>query len=114
MLLRTPPVILPFYHTVSDIPLTHIQHLYKVKNLDQFQRELDFFQKNYTAISVDHLIAYNRGEKTIEQPSFHLTFDDGLKECSKIIAPILKERGLDATFFINPNFIDNERHFLSV
>lgn len=111
MLLKSPPVILPFYHTVSDVPLTHIQHLYKVKNLDQFHRELDFFQKNYTAISLVDLIAINRGEKTIEQPSFHLTFDDGLKECSRIIAPILKERGLDATFFINPNFINNEHIF---
>ena len=41
----------------------------------------------------------------------HLTFDDGLKECSTIIAPILNQKGIPATFFVSPNFIDNKAIF---
>lgn len=104
--------IFPFYHTVSDKRLVHIDQLYPLKTIDQFQRELDFFQKNYVNISMIELIDFYKKNGFIPQENyFHLSFDDGLKECYTIIAPILKERNLDATFFINPNFIDNQEVF---
>lgn len=104
--------IFPFYHTVSDKRLVHIDQLYPLKSIDQFQRELDFFQKNYVNISMIELIDLYKKNGSIPQENyFHLSFDDGLKQCYSIIAPILKERNLDATFFINPNFIDNQEVF---
>lgn len=104
--------IFPFYHTVSDKRLIHIDQLYPLKSIDQFQRELDFFQKNYVNISMIELIdLYEKNGSIPQENYFHLSFDDGLKECYSIIAPILKERNLDATFFINPNFIDNQEIF---
>lgn len=100
--------IFPFYHTVSDKRLIHIDQLYPLKSIDQFQRELDFFQKNYINISLIELISLYQKNGFIPQKNyFHLSFDDGLKESYSTIAPILKERDLDATFFINPNFIGN-------
>lgn len=104
--------IFPFYHTISDQRLIHIDQLYPLKSIDQFQRELDFFQKNYTNISLIDLVNLFKKNGFIPQENyFHLSFDDGLKECYSTIAPILKERNLDATFFINPNFIDNQQIF---
>ncbi|MGV0941846.1 polysaccharide deacetylase family protein [Empedobacter sp. ULE_I140] len=104
--------IFPFYHTVSDKRLIHIDQLYPLKSIDQFQRELDFFQKNYVNISMIELIdLYEKNGSIPQENYFHLSFDDGLKQCYSIIAPILKERNLDATFFINPNFIDNQEVF---
>ncbi|MBQ0147937.1 MAG: polysaccharide deacetylase family protein [Flavobacteriaceae bacterium] len=103
--------IFPFYHTVSDKNLPHISNLYPLKSIDQFQRELDFFQKNYTDISLMDLLALSKNGKLKDNNFFHLTFDDGLMENATIISPILKERNLNATFFINPNFIGNEAIF---
>lgn len=104
--------IFPFYHTISNKRLPYIDNLYALKSIDQFQRELDFFQKNYQNISIKELISLQKEHKSIPQNNyFHLTFDDGLKESISIISPILKERNLDATFFINPNFIDNQEIF---
>jgi peptidoglycan/xylan/chitin deacetylase (PgdA/CDA1 family) len=40
-----------------------------------------------------------------------LSFDDGLKGCHDIVAPLLKERGIPATFFLNNKFIDNKGLF---
>jgi peptidoglycan/xylan/chitin deacetylase (PgdA/CDA1 family) len=40
-----------------------------------------------------------------------LSFDDGLKECAEIIAPILLKKGIPATFFINSGFVDNRKLF---
>jgi len=36
-----------------------------------------------------------------------LSFDDGFKECATIVAPILQEQGIPATFFINSAFVNN-------
>ncbi|UWX66425.1 polysaccharide deacetylase family protein [Empedobacter stercoris] len=104
--------IYPFYHTISNKKLSYINNLYPLKSVDQFQRELDFFQKNYTNISLIELIDFYKKNNEIPQNNyFHLTFDDGLKESISIISPILKERNLDATFFINPSFINNKEIF---
>lgn len=103
--------IFPFYHTISDLNLPHISNLYPLKSIDQFQRELDFFQKHYTDISLNDLIRLVQAEQLVDSNYFHLTFDDGLKENATIIADILTERKLNATFFINPNFIGNQEIF---
>ena len=42
---------------------------------------------------------------------FHLTFDDGLSEFYSDVAPILKEKGVHATVFLNSKFIDNKEMF---
>jgi hypothetical protein len=47
----------------------------------------------------------------LKHPVFHLSFDDGLKECATVIAPILKSRGIPATFFINTGFTGNREIF---
>jgi peptidoglycan/xylan/chitin deacetylase (PgdA/CDA1 family) len=95
-----PPLIL-YYHAVSDENLPHIRHLYKYKNLDFFQKDLDYLQKHYSMISPADLLE----GKPLPNDSCLLTFDDGFRECSEIIAPILLERGINAAFFINNNDI---------
>jgi peptidoglycan/xylan/chitin deacetylase (PgdA/CDA1 family) len=42
---------------------------------------------------------------------FFLSFDDGLSEIYHTIAPILMEKGIPATFFLNTDFIDNKDLF---
>jgi peptidoglycan/xylan/chitin deacetylase (PgdA/CDA1 family) len=55
--------------------------------------------------------AHALGRKPLLKPSMILSFDDGLREVYDIIAPILVEKGIPATFFINPEFIDNKGLF---
>jgi peptidoglycan/xylan/chitin deacetylase (PgdA/CDA1 family) len=102
--------IIPLYHTVSDSPLSHIKHLYKVKTVEEFNKDLEFFLKHYKNVSLNDLIAHLKKSKS-KDPVFHLTFDDGLKEIVTIIAPILLEKGIHATFFINPDFLNNQTLF---
>jgi len=103
--------LLPFYHTVSNEYLPHLAYLYKFKNVDQFILDLDYFLKYYKSISLDKLIKHKKEGIKIPSNSVHITFDDGLKENHQIIAPILKEKNLDATFFISTSFIDNKKLF---
>ena len=100
------PIFQPFYHVVSDKNLPHILN-YNYRNTAQFENELDFYLKHFKPVSLQDLLAgTSRSEKF-----FHLSFDDGLKECYEIIAPILLRKGIPATFFINPGFTGNHQLF---
>ncbi len=101
---KTYPPFLPFYHTVNDKKPEYIDQ-YVVRTEKTFERELDYLLRHYRAVDL---------KTCIEKPSnrqFHLSFDDGLRECSSVIAPILIRKGIPATFFVCPEFVDNRQLF---
>ena len=103
--------ILPFYHVVSDGDMPHVKHFYRVKSVEQFIRDLDYLLSKYEPVSMTDWYEYSTGRKMLAKPVMVLSFDDGLKEIHDIIVPVLAEKGIPATFFINPSFIDNKRLF---
>lgn len=100
------PVFLPFYHTVSNRKLDYIKN-YPYRNEKNFEQELDYILNYFTPVSLEDLMDNPVPEKKI----FHLSFDDGLKECAEIVAPILFRKGIPATFFVNTGFVDNKNLF---
>lgn len=99
------PVLLPFYHLVSD--RKHPFHFnYEYPSVKRFKEDLDFLLKNFEPISLEELL---KGKDL--KNKFHLSFDDGLRECHEVVAPILKEKGVPASFFVNPAFVDNSDIF---
>ncbi len=104
-------LILPFYHTISEQRLPHISNLYQIRSTKQFEKDLDYLCKYFKPISIQELDNIVCNNKVISKPSFHLTFDDGLKEIYTEIAPILERKGIPATFFINTDFVDNKSLF---
>lgn len=102
-------MIFPFYHTISDRDLPHISHLYKLIKTVDFERDLDQLLKLFEPLSLGEYL-----DKPVEKkrkPAMVLTFDDGLKGCHELIAPLLKRKGIPATFFLNNKFIDNKALF---
>jgi peptidoglycan/xylan/chitin deacetylase (PgdA/CDA1 family) len=97
-----------FYHTISDQELPHIKHLYKVRGTALFEKDLDYILTHFTPIGLNELIEAVHQHKKLPSNAFFLTFDDGLAECYHIIAPILKKKGIPATFFLNSDFVDNK------
>lgn len=104
-------LVLPFYHAVSDRDLKHLKHLYPVLTTKRFEADLDFFQKNYKAVSWQHLKNCVEDKKLRKNNCFFLTFDDGLREFHDVVAPILIERSIPACCFINAAFVDNKDMF---
>ena len=100
-------LFLPFYHLVSDESPPHVRHLYPVRSVQQFREDLDFLLKHFQPIDLQLLWEYVFEKRPFERPVFHLTFDDGLRECHDVILPILLEKGIPASFFLNPDFVDN-------
>ena len=103
--------IFPFYHIVADETPVHIRNLYQARTVEEFKADLDFLLKHYEPISLKELIADVCKNKSPQKNRFHLTFDDGLAEIYTMVAPILKERNIPATFFISTDFIDNKAMF---
>lgn len=103
-------LLLPFYHLVNDENPAHTRHLYKIRNCKRFEADLDFFLKYYHPISHQELIEFKKTPEEII-PSFFLSFDDGFSEIYDVVAPILERKGVPATFFLNPSFIDNKELF---
>lgn len=100
------PVFMPFYHVVSNEQLPHILN-YNFRNTFQFEKELDYYLKYFKPVSLEELIK----NPVPNEKVFHLSFDDGLKECAEIISPILLKKGIPATFFVNTGFVDNKLLF---
>jgi len=103
--------VFPFWHAVSDTPPPHLSQLYRVPSNSEFERDLDFFLKNYKSASIEDVSKFSSSNAKSDQKLFFPTFDDGLAECYHVIAAILKKKGIQAAFFINPSFVDNKMLF---
>lgn len=100
-------VFLPFYHSISNENLKHIKNIYPVRTEKLFLQDLDFITKNFKNVDLNFII----NNLTSAKPVFHLSFDDGLSEVYTVIAPILLQKGINASFFVNTDFIDNKDLF---
>ena len=101
--------IFPFYHAVSENSIPHVSHLYKVPTPSEFEQDLDLLLKWFEPMDMAaYLEQSGIGRR---RRGMVLTFDDGLKECHQVIAPLLKKKGIPAVFFLNNRFIDNHGLF---
>lgn len=101
--------VFPVYHCVNDEKLPHISHLYRVRTQKEFIADLDFLLKYYNPVSMQTILEHP--EILSQKNAFHLTFDDGLRQMYDVVIPILEKKGIPATFFINPSFLDNKELF---
>lgn len=104
-------LILPFYHSVSNQSLAHISPLYRHKSVSEFEADLEYLLKHFAPVSLEDVHMFSKGEKQFSTPSFHLTFDDGLREVYSEVFPILQKKGIPATVFVNPDFVGNKALF---
>ncbi|TAE87943.1 MAG: polysaccharide deacetylase family protein [Bacteroidetes bacterium] len=86
------PKVSVFYHTIKSNTEPFTKGLYRTITPLQFEKDLDYLLHHFG----------NR---------FELSFDDGLSSCAEVAAPILKRKGIQATFFLNTAFIDNKELF---
>ena len=100
-------MIMPFYHLVAENTPPHIIHLYEAKNLTSFKADLDCLLKHFKPLQLADLHRHAFEEKHIVKPSFFLSFDDGLSSFYHVVAPVLEQKGIPATCFLNPAFVDN-------
>jgi peptidoglycan/xylan/chitin deacetylase (PgdA/CDA1 family) len=92
---------------ISDADVKHIKHLYRFKTVKEFISDLDYLIGRFNPIHLNDLLARTKSGRQLPSKAFLLTFDDGFREMHDIVAPILLQKGIPATFFINSAFTDN-------
>jgi peptidoglycan/xylan/chitin deacetylase (PgdA/CDA1 family) len=100
------PVVV-YYHLVSDHEVPHVANLYRFRNVSQFTRDIDVLLRFFRPLALEDFLLCLEAKQAMASNSLLLTFDDGLKECYDVISPILKRKGVPATFFLCSAFVDN-------
>lgn len=103
-------VLFPFYHAASDRQLPHLKHLYAIPGVAQFRKDLDYLLQYFQPVKMSEYLD-GRLLPDPARPPMVLSFDDGLIQCYDEVMPLLLEKGVPATFFLNNAFIDNKAMF---
>jgi len=85
--------------------------MFHVRTPLQFEEDLKFFQSIGRAVSMSELVDITLNGVKIEDPVFHITFDDGLREYCDFALPILKRYKVPSSVFVNTEFVDNRDLF---
>jgi peptidoglycan/xylan/chitin deacetylase (PgdA/CDA1 family) len=103
-------VLFPFGHIVGEVAPPHVSNLFQVPNVAKLKANIEFLCRNYEPMRLSELekIPRLRNGKTSAR-RFVLSFDDGMREVYEVIAPILRDKGIPAIFFLNSATIDNRR-----
>lgn len=72
----------------------------------RFARLLAELHKYCIFVNIEDAIRMIVNQEKVDHPTIAFTFDDGWRDCYTQIAPQLERYGVNAMFFINPNFAD--------
>lgn len=95
------------YHRV--LPEIKIDFLNTVVSLSTFNRQIETLTKKFHIISLKDSANQCLRKSSRDKMQVALTFDDGYYDNYEIVYPILKARGIPATFFIVTDYIGKSR-----
>lgn len=91
---RRAPIVILFYHLVTDQPLNHMGLPFT-----EFVRQLDFLRRHYSVVSLDEAVTRVRSGKN-DQVAASITFDDGYRDNTWAVE-YLRYFGIPAAFFVS-------------
>lgn len=94
----------PYVHILCGHTITSQSGHGNEKDLKRFERLLTKLHKYCDFINIETAVEMITNHKKVERPTIAFTFDDGFEDCYYGIAPVLEKFGVNAMFFINPNF----------
>jgi peptidoglycan/xylan/chitin deacetylase (PgdA/CDA1 family) len=79
---------------------------------DTFRQLLENLSQKVEFIKVEDAVQMILRKEQPQKPLVAFTFDDGFMDCYNIFAPVLEEFGVNAMFFINPNYVDGDVNYI--
>lgn len=91
-------ILIVMYHYVRNLEYSRYP---AIKGLDikSFKGQLEYLQKHYSVVTMEQLIRAIEGNEALPPKSVLLTFDDAYIDHFINVFPILKEKGLQGSFF---------------
>lgn len=81
-------------------------HHDNVADGERFARQLEKLHRYCDFVNIEDALRMIMNHEKVSRPKVAFTFDDGWRDCYSQIAPQLDKYGVNAMFFINPNFTD--------
>lgn len=109
---RDDQAVIILYHGVTDHKSVGIEN-FSGKHIasDVFDRQMAWLADNANPMSLREISMRLMSGKPLPPRSVAITFDDSYKNNATTAAPILKRRGVPATFFVNTGFIGTKRRY---
>jgi len=102
-------LVVLLYHGVNNgAPISFIDPLYPSRSVATFAEDMRFMEAHYEAVNLEEIVS-NKG--VFAKPSYHVTFDDGLRSVYDLALPVLEECAVKASVYLNNSFIDNRGLF---
>ena len=79
---------------------------------DSFRKMLKELSRSVTFIRIEDAVRMVENKECPNKPLVAFTFDDGFMDDYDVFAPILEEFGVNALFFINPNYVDGDETYV--
>jgi peptidoglycan/xylan/chitin deacetylase (PgdA/CDA1 family) len=78
-------------------------------SIDNFELQLNYLtEQRYYFATLDEVVKYVKAEITLPEKTVAITFDDGFQDNHRYAFPVLKQRGINATIFINTGLIERK------
>ncbi|MCR5691302.1 MAG: polysaccharide deacetylase family protein [Eubacterium sp.] len=87
------------YHYVRPIAGSDYPGI-KGLELDLFRQQIEYFSKNFHVVTMEEVMDSLEGKKSLPPKSLLLTFDDGYIDHYRYVFPLLKEYGMQGSFFV--------------
>lgn len=96
-------------------PGIHILNGHKTlgeKEPDCFRQQLKQLSRQVRFVRIEEAVNMIINHRQPQEALVAFTFDDGFMECYDYFAPVLEEFGVNALFFVNPNYVDGDKVYI--
>jgi peptidoglycan/xylan/chitin deacetylase (PgdA/CDA1 family) len=98
------------WHQITSAFDSLRHHKYTWTQLNDFELEIDYIFAKFQVLPLDEAIQ-KLDCRTLRGACAALTFDDGDVSVAENVVPLLRQRNLPATFFINSAYLDGRRSY---
>ncbi|MDD6267977.1 MAG: polysaccharide deacetylase family protein [Clostridium sp.] len=106
------------YHYVRELRNSRYPAI-KGMDIEEFEKQIKFFKNNFDVVTMQEVLSAVGGKGELPEKAMLLTFDDGYVDNYTNVYPILKNYGMQGSFFVSGEAITehklldvNKIHFL--
>jgi peptidoglycan/xylan/chitin deacetylase (PgdA/CDA1 family) len=101
-----------FSHPANGIHILNGHRTIDEKEPDTFRLMLKSLSRYVTFVKIEDAVQMIMNQERPCSPLVAFTFDDGFIECYDHFSCVLEEYGVNALFFINPNYVEGNQKYI--
>lgn len=109
--LAAPGVVILRYHSICDCPERYANTIGCgcIHAASIFKRQMELLACRFSPVSMDDVLLFLKGERSLPTRAVVVTFDDGYRDNFQIAAPILKRFGIPGAFYVMVDSVDRSK-----